>query len=154
MKTGLRIHLSSKAVGWLITGLGLLAGLCLVFVVWIQPVFADSGGFPTNTPRPTATFIVLPTQPPTPAATLIILPTQASSGVTLAEQKSIEETEASTAGGKSLAQVEPNQLEESAGSTGDSGMGSLFMIGLLIGLVILAVGALVYWLLRRTGIIT
>jgi hypothetical protein len=156
MKSSFRLrHSQARTVTWLVVSLGFLFCFSLAFMLLTQPVYADSGGFPTNTPNPTATEIILPTQPPTATATLILLPTQETTNLeNSADQKSLEEPAESSAGSKSLAQVEPNQLEQPAQNSEGSGSGSLFLIGLLIGLVILGIGGLVYWLLRRTGVIT
>jgi hypothetical protein len=143
MKTGIHpsIHLAGR-----LACLALVLGLCLAGMKTWQTASADSGGFPTDTPEP-PTLIPLPTATPT----FIILPTQEA--LAMAAEPVEEEVAA-----KSLAdqpdteavQEEPAAAEESSGM----GWGSLFMIGLVVGLLILGLGALVYWMLRKSRVIS
>jgi len=135
---------------------GLVAVFSVVFGAAVHLVAADSGGFPTPTPSATATLIILPSA--TPTVTPIVLPTQESSALLLpSDEKSLEAEVAESesveggASSKSLAQVEPVQPPQQEQS--GTGLGNLFLIGLFIGVIILGLGALVFWMLRRSRVI-
>jgi hypothetical protein len=142
MKTG--IHPLIRLAGRLAC-LVLLLGLCLAGMQAWQTASADSGGFPTETPIPT--LIPLPTATPT----FIILPTQGA-------QAMAAEAPQEEAAVKSLPDQPETEivLEEPAASEENTGLGwvSLFMIGLVIGLLILGLGLLVYWMLRKSRVIS
>jgi hypothetical protein len=143
MKTG--IHPLVRLVGRLAC-LGLLLGLCLAGMQAWQAASADSGGFPTDTPEP-PTLIPLPTATPT----FIMLPTQEA--MAMAADAPQEEVAS-----KSLADpsdAEADQTEPAtAGEKASMGWGSLFMIGLVFGLLFLGLGLLVYWMLRKSHVIS
>jgi hypothetical protein len=143
MKIG--IHPSIRLAGRLAC-LALVLGLCLAGMQAWQAASADSGGFPTDTPEPPP-LIPLPTATPT----FIILPTQGAQA--MAAEAAPEDVAA-----KSLADEPDTEvvLEEPAASEESGGMGwvSLFMIGLVVGLLILGLGVLVYWMLRKSHVIS
>jgi len=143
MKTG--IHPSIRLAGRLAC-LVILLGLCLTGMHAWQAASADSGGFPTDTPEP-PTLIPLPTA----TATIIILPTQEA--LAMAAEPVEEDVAAKSLADQpdvESAPVEPAATEESSGM----GWASLFMIALVVSLLILGLGALVYWMLRKSGVIS
>jgi hypothetical protein len=120
--------------------LALVCGLFLAGMLFAQSASADSGGFPT----PTETLFVFPTWTPlpSPTPTFILLPTQPLSQSGQTAQKAL----AAPAEGEQVA------AEPQAQSSG-LGTGSKFAIGLAVGLAFVGLGVLVYWLLRRTGVL-
>ena len=142
MKTG--IHPSIRLVGQFAC-LVLALGLCLAGIQARQTAWADSGGFPTETPIPT--LIPLPTATPT----FIILPTQGAQA--MAAEAPQEEAAAKSLPDQPETEIVP---AEPAASEENNGLGwiSLFMIGLVVGLLILGLGLLVYWMLRKSRVIS
>ncbi len=143
MKIG--IHPSIRLAGRLAC-LALLLGLCLAGMHAWQAASADLGGFPTDTPEP-PTLIPLPTATPT----FIILPTQEA--LAMAAEAAPEDVAAKSLADEpdtEAAQVDPASTETSTGM----GWTSLFMIGLVVGLLFLGLGLLVYWMLRKSHVIS
>lgn len=120
--------------------LALVCGLCLAGMLFAQSASADSGGFPT----PTETLFVFPTWTPlpSPTATFILLPTQPLSSSGETAQKAL----AAPAEGEQA--VDETQTQQAG-----MGSGTKFAIGLALGLVVVGLGALVYYMLRRTGVL-
>ena len=138
MRTGNRPH---RGLPPLVIALSLIFCLGLALLLNNQPGQADSGGFPT--PLPTWTPIVIPTQAPTASPTFIVIPTQNSAALeSSSAQKSLQDTQSLSAEANS-ASVET--------ANGGLDWGSLFLMGLMIGLVVLLVIGMVYWFMRRTG---
>lgn len=121
--------------------LALVCGLFLAGMLFAQSASADSGGFPT----PTETLFVFPTWTPlpSPTATFIILPTQPLS------QQSGETAQKALAAPAEGEQVVAQPQAQQAGM----GTGARFAIGLAVGLAFVGIGVLVFWLLRRTGVL-
>ena len=120
--------------------------LCLAGIAAVQSVSADSGGFPT----PTATLWIFPTwtPQPSPTATMIVLPTQASS------VQSEQVSESAQTAQKGLASPAEAQAQPASSQQSGSGLLGKFVIGILVGLVIVSIAVITYWMLRRTGVIS
>jgi hypothetical protein len=127
--------------------LALVCGLYLAGMSFFQSASADSGGFPT----PTETLYLFPTWTPlpSPTATFILLPTQASA----AESGQTAQKGLAAPAESAASEVQAQELNAQAAQQGGMGSGGKFAIGLAIGLVFIAIGLLLFWLLRRTGVL-